>query len=197
MRHMLVVSVAIIANMTLWAEDNRTAPVLSDKPLTTEQIDVYQAFLKGYDNGSESPLNIGNVTYPLNVSELKHNGNCLKGVYMGRAGSAQSTVHHTYQLQASNVHIVHPAAQQEKIRENDPSNHLRQGSKTVDDAVKDAFSSGLLTLSEIAFSKNHQWAVMSFGFHCGMLCGHGSVIVLHKVQGQWQITNRKCGTWMS
>jgi hypothetical protein len=197
LRHVLVVFIAITTTLTLWAQDNGTNPVLSDKPLTTEQIGVYQAFLKSYDNGSESPLNVGNVTHPLDASELRDNSACLKGIYLQKAGPAQNTIHHTDPLQTPNLHIVDPAAQQEKIRGNDPSNHLRQGTKTVDDAVKDAFGSGLLTLSEIAFSKNHQWAVMSFGFRCGMLCGHGSVIVLHKVRGQWRPTRRQCGGWVS
>jgi hypothetical protein len=181
----------------LWAQDYGTQAVLSDKPLTTDQIGVYRAFLKNYDNGSKSSLNVGNVTYPLDASELKDNAACLKGISLWKPGMAQNIIHQTDQLQTPNLHIVDPAAQREKIRENDPSNHLRQGTKTVDDAVEDAFGSGLLTLSEIAFSKNHQWAVMSFGFRCGMLCGHGSVIVLHKVRGQWRPTRRQCGVWMS
>jgi hypothetical protein len=62
-----------------------------------------------------------------------------------------------------NVGFVDPKKQLAAIKENDPSHTIRQG-KPVDEAVENAFGSGLLTLSEIAFDKTHQYAVMSFSF---------------------------------
>ncbi|HLY98468.1 MAG TPA: hypothetical protein VKT33_05315 [Candidatus Angelobacter sp.] len=195
---LLVVSLFMISFATL-AQTEEPKPMVSDDPLTSEQIAVYRAFLQGYNNGSGSTLNLANVTdiWGDPSLDVKQGQGCLKGIHLENIKLAKSTVHRTDALASANLIIVDPAKQNEQVRRNDPSTALREGSKTVDDAVKDAFSSGLLTLSEIAFTKDHQWAVMSFSFHCGMLCGHGSVIVLHKNQGVWKITKRNCGGWIA
>lgn len=74
---------------------------------------------------------------------------------------------------------------------------LRGVSMLVEDAVRAAFDSGLLTLSEIVFDKRHKFAVMDFSFHCGMLRGHGGMVVLQQVGGRWRPTRRRCGAWVS
>jgi hypothetical protein len=89
-----------------------------------------------------------------------------------------------------------PAKQSKTVRQNDPSKTMREG-KSVDHAVKDAFASGLLTLSEIAFNKDHSKAVMSYSFFCGRLCGNGAVVMLKRVGRKWKVTKQSCGEWVS
>jgi hypothetical protein len=45
---------------------------------------------------------------------------------------------------------------------------------------------GTLSLSEIAFDKNHTYALVGFGVRCGLRCGYGRIVVLEKVNGNWQ-----------
>jgi hypothetical protein len=73
------------------------------------------------------------------------------------------------------VVLVDPDRQQETIKENDPQNLMK---KAIDDrqkitegqldrSIKSAFDSGLFTLSEIVFDKEHLHAVVSYSFVCG------------------------------
>ena len=199
MKSVLLAITMLATALGSFAQDEERKPIVSKDPLTAEQIAVYQAFLKGYDNGSGSALNLANVTYPLGdgLSEVKEGDGCLKGIQLENMKLARTTVHRTDALAAANLIIVDPDKQSEQVRRNDPGTALREGKKNVDDAVKDAFRSGLLTLSEIGFTKDHEWAVMSFSFYCGGLCGHGSVIVLHKNKGVWEVTKRECGGWIA
>ena len=54
----------------------------------------------------------------------------------------------------------------------------------------------LLDLSEIAFDTRHEYAILNYNFHCGPLCGEGSVVVFKKQQGKWKYI-RSCGGWIS
>jgi hypothetical protein len=94
------------------------------------------------------------------------------------------------------VRLVDPERQASTVERNDPSRKIRDG-ESVEDAVKGAFASGLLQVSEIAFDRNHRYAVMRFSFSCGMLCGHGGTMVFEKRKGEWKPTKRRCGFWIS
>src|SRR5947208_1639491 len=98
MRCVLVFFMIITTALGVSAQDDSPKPVVSDNPLTAQQIAVYQAFLKMYDNGSGSPLNLGNTTNPLDISELKQGQGCLRGIHLEELKQAQNTVHRTEQL---------------------------------------------------------------------------------------------------
>jgi hypothetical protein len=99
-------------------------------------------------------------------------------------------------LPSKNMTLVDPKRQAKIVRNNDPSTTIQQG-KPVHSAVEKAFSTGLFSLSEIAFDKSHHYAIVSFGFWCGSLCGHGSTLIFENVSGQWKRTDRNCGGWVS
>jgi hypothetical protein len=80
------------------------------------------------------------------------------------------------------------------VRRNDPDNRV---GKSVHDAVRDAFATGLFSVSEIAFDKEHQHALVSYGFYCGSLCGNGATVIFEKVGDVWKKTDRMCGGWVS
>ena len=67
----------------------------------------------------------------------------------------------------------------------------------VKDAVENAFSTALFSISEIAFDKDRQFAVVSYRFWCGSLCGHGATLVFQKIKGEWRNANRNCSSWIS
>jgi hypothetical protein len=90
------------------------------------------------------------------------------------------------------------------VEENDPQNlmkkaideHEKVTDEQLDQSVKQAFHTGVFTLSEIAFDKEHRRAVVSYSFVCGMLCGHGNTMVLKRSGESWKIAKR-CGGWIS
>jgi hypothetical protein len=100
--------------------------------------------------------------------------------------------------------LVDPDRQQETIKKNDPQNLMMKaiddGQKITDEqldqSIKSAFHSGLFTLSEIVFDKEHRQSAVSYSFVCGGLCGNGNTLVLKKVGHIWKVAKR-CGGWVS
>jgi hypothetical protein len=100
--------------------------------------------------------------------------------------------------------LVDPDRQERKIEESDPQKLMKRaiddGEKVTDkqlkDSLKDAFVSGLFTLTEIMFDKQHRSAVVAYSFVCGGLCGHGNTLIMKKVGQEWRVSKR-CGGWIS
>lgn len=173
-------------------------PALSKASMTPDQIAVYRVFLNSYSNGSNSKLyNLANRTFPLDLSDDKGKGGCLDGLVFDDSQHPDSTFHKfDPHVALPNVRFVDPDKQQEAVKENDPSRTIHRG-KPVNDAVEAAFNSGILTLSEVAFDKTGDFAVMSFSFVCGGLCGHGETMVYERKNGNWVRAKRRCSSWIS
>ncbi len=180
------------------AADDRK-PILSETPLTTAQLQIYQVFLNSDTNGSRSDhIRLSNQTAPLDLTDEKKRGGCLDELEFEESVHPE-WIFHKFDPQTTfpaNVELVDPKKQSATVRKNDPSRTIKQG-KPVDDAVQDAFATGLLTVSEIAFDSTHEYAVMRFSFVCGMLCGHGETLVFRYVDGQWKHANKRCSRWIS
>ena len=183
--------------LALFAFAGDTKPIVSKSPMDADQLAVYQAFLGSYNNGSKARVNLSKQTAPLNLAEEKREP-CLTGIEF----DAQSQVHsvvHEFDPQVpvqGNFRLVDPEEQRKAIRRSDPGQAMRQG-KDVNSAVEAGFAAGLLTLSEVAFDKDHRYAVMNFSFVCGGLCGHGATIVFEKKDGKWAESKRQCSSWIS
>jgi hypothetical protein len=176
-------------------------PTLSKTPISAEQLEVYRAFLRSYSNGSRSEhLNLANRTRPLDLTEeKKEEAKCFEGIDLENEKEAATTFHlFDPKINLSErATLVNPDHQEALIKENDPQRTIMKENQPVKDAVETAFASGLLTLSEVAFDKSHNYAVMSFSFVCGGLCGHGETLVFEKIEGKWVRTKRSCGSWIS
>lgn len=177
--------------------------ILSKDPLTPEEIAIYRTFLEQYDNGGEKPLHLANRTEALvdpDPGEHEEHGSdaCLKGVEIAWDKQATGVEHIMDPSLAlpGRVVLVDPDQQEVAIKANDPSKTMQEG-KTSEEAVNKAFSTGLLTLTEIAFDKKHSVAVMGFSFGCGRTCGHGAVLVFKKKHGRWRIQKKPCMEWVS
>jgi hypothetical protein len=94
------------------------------------------------------------------------------------------------------LRLVDANRQLRTVRDNDPGNWMARD-KSVRRAVNDAFATGLFSLSEIAFDKHHQWALVTYAFVCGSLCGSGGTWLFENVAGEWKLTERLCGGWIS
>jgi hypothetical protein len=94
------------------------------------------------------------------------------------------------------MRLVDATKQATIVRTNDPNQTIGKG-KSVNDAVRDAFDSGLFSMSEAVFDKKHHHALVSYGFRCGSLCGSGATLLFEKVGSEWKKTDRMCGGWIS
>lgn len=197
-----VIVALLVISLGAVAQENAPKPKVSDAPLTSEQITVYRAVLADYLNGSDGVLNLASVTEPLEASDI----DCLRGIDAGVTKESASVVHKLGPPLVANTRIVlvDPDRQHKTIKENDPENLMRKTieghqkitDEQLDQSVETAFASGLFTLSEIAFDKEHHRAVLSYSFVCGGLCGHGNMLVLKKVGHSWKVAKR-CGGWVS
>ncbi len=201
MRYVCFIVMFLSVSFCAVSQEDTLRPKLSDESLTTEQIAVYRAVLKDYLKGSDGSLNVANMTEPLDQSDKA----CFKGMELDVTDLA--TVIHRLEpslVADTKIVLVDPGRQQSQIKENDPQNlmkkaiddHEKVTGEQLDKSVKQAFASGLFTLSEIVFDKEHRRAVVAYGFVCGMLCGNGNTLVLKKVGQDWKVIKR-CGGWVS
>jgi hypothetical protein len=197
-----MVAVFLAVSLNTLAQESSPKPTISDAPLTTEQIAVYRAVLSEYTKGSATVLNLANITEPLDGSDVT----CLIGFYIAVKKQTPPLIHRIGPALIVNMKIalVDPERQHQAVRDNDPDNLIRKATddhqkitdEQLDKSLKSAFDSGLFTLSEIAFDKDHHRAAVSYNFLCGRLCGNGHTLTLRKVANHWQVT-RRCGGWIS
>jgi hypothetical protein len=173
-------------------------PTVSDKPLTTEQLSVYKAMLASWFEGVKVSGNLAIQTEPLDIKADYWDDSCSKGILLEK--DSPDIVHRFRAedldgLGSPGLHIVDPNQQSKVINEHDPGKAIREG-RPVDDAVKDGFSHGLLTLSEIRFDESHTHALVQFSFRCGRLCGHATPMLMVKKDGIWK-RQAMCGGYIS
>ncbi len=202
MRQVWVTVVLLAVSFCAVSQEVTPKPKVSDESLTTEQIAVYRAVLRDYLKGSDGALNVANMTEPVEQSDKA----CFKRMELGDIKLPGPVIHRLEPSLVSNpkIVLVDPERQQGAIKENDPQNlikkaiddHEKVTDEQLDESVKQAFQTGLFTLSEIVFDKEHRRAVVAYSFVCGMLCGNGNTLVLKKVGQHWRVTKR-CGGWVS
>lgn len=171
---------------------------VSDQPLTAEQLAVYRVVLHGWMENEVGAINLSNQTIPLPMSGTFDASECGKELDLE---PASPTVVHRFraqdlpQLGSGKIGLVDPERQAKEVAENDPGKSIDKG-LSIEDAVRNGFAHGLVTLSEIRFDKEHKHAIVSYGFYCGSLCGNGGAMVLEKVEGAWR-RKTACSNWIS
>ncbi len=174
----------------------RKKPVRNTNPFTADEVAIYRGIVERWDSNSRGLLNVSNRTSPID-RDISDCG-CLKGI---EPQTIVSTVH-SFRiltgdvLAGKNIRLVDVNKQAVIVHSNDPNNSIREG-KSVETAVNVAFSTGLFSVSEIAFDKEHRRALISYSFVCGSLCGSGGVWLFEKVDGVWRKSERDCGGWIS
>jgi hypothetical protein len=179
-------------------------PVRSTESLTADEIAVYKAVLQRISSGkSGAPgtLNVSATTYPLDPSFRRSglsDSGWLKGIQLDNLATASHSFHELSPdiLPNSGARLVDPKKQETIVHDDDPDKTMGEG-KSVDTAVKAAFGTALLSLSEIAFDTERTHAVVSYTFFCGSLCGNGAMWIFEKVDKEWKETDRMCGGWIS
>ena len=171
------------------------APKVSETPLTTDQLAIYHTVLNGWMDDGKSRVYISNLTVPL---DLDTDGCGKKAPDLEKADP--SVVHRfrtedVIKLGGANLTLVDREAQEKEVADNEPGKAIHEG-KSVDEAVRNGFAHGLVTLSEIRFDTKHERAIVWYGFNCGSLCGNGGTVIMEKKNGAW---TRKgvCSVWMA
>jgi hypothetical protein len=202
MKRLLFVFSAILAfiapSTTIGSDSSK--PAKPTVPLSADEIAVYKAVLRTYSGNKDANLNVSAKTYPLDPSASTtgfDQPECLNGVQLDNLSSVSHSYHDLPPdvLASKAMTLVDPKTQARIVHSNDPSSTIRKG-KPVKDAVQAAFTTGLFSMSEIAFDKERRFAAVRYSFWCGSLCGHGSTLVFEKVNGEWQKV-RNCGGWVS
>jgi hypothetical protein len=175
-----------------------TKPKVSQIPLTAEQLAVYRTVLQGWMNDGPSAINLAVETVPLPTSGVFDASACSKGLDLEPVLPAD--VHRFRaedlpQVGSGKINLVDPERQRKEVAENDPGKAIREG-RSVDEAVRNGFAHGLVTLSEIRFDKEHKRAIVSYSFVCGSLCGNGGAAVMEKIDGGWRLKS-SCSDWIS
>jgi hypothetical protein len=182
-------------------DSTKNKPTKSMTPLSADEIVIYRTVLRQYVSDDRGSLNVSDTTYPLDSTspmDKLPDSECLKGIKLENLETIAHSFHNLTPdvLPGGNMRLVDPKQQGKIARANDPSKTIR-GGKSVDRAVRDAFDTALFSMSEIAFDKEHDYAVVSYSFWCGSLCGNGTTEVFEKVSGEWRRTDRNCGGWVS
>ena len=162
--------------------------------LSKDALEIYGDFLDGYIGKNQNKVNLVETTSIFHVGASERDAPCLKHFSPGVLDEKTQTTH---ALDASltngrSVVLIDPATT--KIA--DPEDAIHKGT-SVDDAVKAGFAAGQLRLSEVVFDKDHNFAIVSYTFHCGRLCGSGGTILLEKKNHKWVRSEEGCGTWIS
>jgi hypothetical protein len=176
-------------------------PAKSTAPLSADEVAIYRAVLRHYVPQGAASLNVSEATYPLDpINSMNHlsKEECLKGIELANLDETAHSFHDLTPeiLSGKNMRLVDSSKQRKIVMANDPDKTMREG-KSVGNAVSDAFSTALFSMSEIAFDKQHRYAVVSYRFWCGSLCGNGSTLVFENFGGEWRKTDRICGGWVS
>ena len=203
MRNLLVVGCLLaLAMFPQTANSNKLRPPANNTtPLSADEVAIYRAVLRHYVPQGAASLNVSATTYPFDpMDSINHlsKEECLKGIELANLDETA----HSFRdltpeiLSGKNMRLVDSSQQRKIVKANDPDKTMRTG-KSVGNAVSDAFSTALFSMSEIAFDKQHRYAVVSYSFWCGSLCGNGSTLVFENFGGEWRKTDRICGGWVS
>jgi hypothetical protein len=132
--------------------------VRNTNPFSADDVAIYRGILERWNSNSRSLLNLSNATFPID-RDLPDCG-CLKGIELQSIANAVHSFHILTRdvLGGENVRLVDAVKQAAILQGNDPSNSIREG-KSVETAVNGAFSTGIFSLSEIAFDKEHRHAL--------------------------------------
>jgi hypothetical protein len=171
-------------------------PVRNTNPFGADDVAIYKAIIELWNSNSRSLLDVASRTFPMDrdLSDCV----CLKAIPLPNIANAARSFRTLTRdvLGGKNIRIVDPDTQALIVQTNDPSHPIREG-KSIRTAVDRAFSTGLFSLSEIAFDKDHRRALVGYSFVCGSLCGSGGVWMFEKVDGVWKKSEHVCGGWIS
>ncbi len=148
----------VFAALAAAQEAADTQPKISEQPLTAEQLAVYRVVLHGWMENEVSSINLSIQTIPFPTSGAFDAGDCGKELDLEPV--VPGVVHRFRpadlpQLGSDKIGLVDPEQQRKEVAENDPGKTIGEG-RSIEDAVRNGFAHGLVTVSEIRFDKGAQ-----------------------------------------
>jgi hypothetical protein len=164
-------------------------PVLSRSPFSEAQLSAYRGFLDML-----SVLHSGNlstVSMPFDFTGFPETRPCLNGIELENASEAQRIIH-TFGPEITkgrDLKLVDRHEQLKLLKQRDasptvPKEKLTAGPQQTGSELN------FLVLSEIAFDKKHQFAVVKYLLMCGEHCASRTTHVMEKVNGKWVASSR-------
>jgi len=165
--------------------------------LTTDELDIYSAtiqevLLKDHDDSARVIIRERtSAGYPPGMASMKSTEDEEKDLL----GSISTSARDNFDAQNKTSCILEPHIQPvERIqllsaREERASFLGRSGSWKLFNA-KYPGAIGFTIVSRIGFNSEHDQALVYLGNSCGLLCGHGYLVVLKKHNGKWKVLNQ-------
>jgi hypothetical protein len=188
------------------AQEETPKPVLSNSPLTADEVTVFRAVLRDYLKGAHGVMLLANTTVSVVDQSPTSVRTCSDQISARPDPQSINVVHRIDPSVVAGLHVklANPDAQEKEIEANDPQNLIHGAidegrqvtTEQFDDSTRKAFNSALFTFSEIVFDQKHVNAVVSYSFSCGSLCGNGNTLTLRKVGKEWKVS-KHCGGWVS
>lgn len=158
--------------------------------LSKDEIAIYRLVLMQWLGKDRPRLTLSLETYPLDVLSEPPSCACIKGIEFTSLSLASRSVHTLTRdvLPRSNIRFlaVDAGPVYTWMSEKPP------GPIPMSDP-----DHGVFSFSEIAFDKEHQRALLSYSYGCGLLCGSGRTLVLEKLGDEWKTTKIQCEGWVS
>jgi hypothetical protein len=170
----------------------RSSPAEPSKaPLTAEQSQVYADFIQSLGNANFKF--VSQNTFPLDLSSVPKDAACLHDLQLD--STAYKSIHSLGQevLRGRAIRFLSEQEETATLKRRDTQNPSADSSKDGSGMTKDP---GVLALSEIAFDKNHRFAVLKYVFLCGSHCNSGAIIILERVGSQWTGTTKRPCTFI-
>jgi len=166
-----------------FAQKNATQSVASASTLTGEQLAVYRGFLDALS--SVGFKNLATTTIAFGPSEINPTSPCVKGLQFENSNDSGRSVHLLGPeiVEGRKLELV-DSVQQSKL--------IERADNTKEPAPAASSERGFLVLSEIAFDKTHQFAMLKYNFICGAHCLTSQTYVMTKVGEQWKVNGRPC-----
>ncbi len=190
----LVALVTLVACGWSFASAQPQSAKPESAPLSAEAAQIYGTFLDSYVGKGQRRVNLIETTSVFHVSDSEKPTPCIKHFEPESIDEKSQTIHmfDAALINGRPIQLVDP----ETTKIADPEDAMKKGA-SVDDALKAGFAAGQLRLSEIVFNKAHTFAIFSYAFHCGRLCGSGGNVLFERRKKVWIRSEEGCGTWIS
>ena len=170
--------------LTILASGCKHKPVLSRAPFSDEQLNVYRGLLDMLSVLHSK--NLSTVSEPFDFTGFPETRPCLNGIELEHVSEAQRIIH-TFGpeiTQGRDLKLVDRHEQTKLLKQRDAS-PIVPNEKLTEESQQNGSELNFLALSEIAFDKKHQFAVVKYVLRCGEHCGSGATLVMERVDARW------------
>jgi hypothetical protein len=159
-------------------------PVLSRSAFSEEQLSVYRGLLDTLSVIHSKNLSTASV--PFDFVGFPETRPCLRGIELENISEAQRTTH-IFGEEITKGRDLKLVDRHEQIRiwkQRDAARNI-QNEKLTGEPEQGGSELNFLVLSEIAFDKEHRFAVLKYLLVCGEHCAGGATLVMEKMDGKW------------